>query len=276
MKLLKMRLLKLYKNPLFYLKYFLRFYSENILNSLKPYKIEINDKTFFVKYTPFWKAVKMGTWEPDTFLVFDRFIDKEHSFIDIGAWIGPTTLYGSQIAKCCYAIEPDPVAFKNLKKNIVLNPTLKSKVKLYDYCISDKPGTTKFWNPVAMGNSGSSILFAESKKSIVVKSITLQNFTDSNKINNCNFIKIDIEGGETLVLPNIKSFLEKNKPTLYLSLHPTVFKNIKKDYTIIQDTLKIYKNIYDSKGKTLSLNQLYSEFIQKKVNCEIVATDMSW
>ena len=86
-------------------------------------KIEKNDKTFFVdssNNTSFWAQLQVGVWEPETFKIFDIFLDKNHSYIDLGAWIGPTVLYGCQNAKFCYAVEPDPVAFKNLKNNIDL------------------------------------------------------------------------------------------------------------------------------------------------------------
>jgi len=77
--------------------------------------IHKNGKKFYVNTSKnewFWNQVETNLWEPDTFKIFDKFIDKEHSYIDIGAWIGPTVLYGCQISKHCYAIEPDPIAFK--------------------------------------------------------------------------------------------------------------------------------------------------------------------
>ena len=94
-------------------------------------KIEKNGKTFFVNSSnnaSFWASMQVGVWEPETFKIFDIFLDKNHSYVDLGAWIGPTVLYGCQNAKFCYAIEPDPVALKQLKNNEDLNPNLISRI----------------------------------------------------------------------------------------------------------------------------------------------------
>ena len=53
----------------------------------------------------------------------------------MGAWIGPTVLYGCQNAKFCYAIEPDPVAFRQLKNNVDLNPSLISRISFSNSCV---------------------------------------------------------------------------------------------------------------------------------------------
>jgi FkbM family methyltransferase len=265
-----MNIINILKNP----KNYLMLFQKRFLSS--KYKVIINGKTFFVRYHPFWDDASSKKWEPNTFLIFDRFIDKNHSFIDIGAWIGPTTLYGSQLSKRCYSFEPDPIAFKELKNNVILNPDLKQKIELYDYCISNKSGKIRFGNRSNFGDSMSSILFSDLKKSLFVKSITLQKFIQQKKINDCNFIKIDIEGGETIVLPHIKKFLEKNKPTLHLSLHPQFFNDLEKDSKLIIKTLKIYKNIFNNRGQLLTLDVLISDFLLKRQGCDIVATDINW
>lgn len=78
------------------------------------------------------------------------------------------------------------------------------------------------------------------------------------------------------MLPNIKAYLEKIKPTLYLSLHPTVFQDLDKDFKVIKDTLKIYANIYNNKGEKLTLDEIDKNYIQKRINYEIVVTDKIW
>ena len=110
--------------------------------------ILINNKTFFVaesidNHNKHWDYVNNGKWEPHTYKIFDTFIDNEHSYIDFGAWIGSTILYGSQTAKHTYAVEPDIVALKTLKKNIILNSILRNKITLYEGCISDLNGQVK-------------------------------------------------------------------------------------------------------------------------------------
>lgn len=239
-------------------------------------KIEKNDKTFFVNSSNnanFWAQLQLEIWEPETFKIFDVFLDKNHSYVDLGAWIGPTVLYGCQMAKFCYAVEPDPVAFKYLKNNIDLNSQFCFRVKLYDQCITDFSGTA-YLTPKSKegGDSMSSIIFEKSPTSWEVRGTTFNQFMLDNSIKDCNFIKMDIEGGEFTVLPTMQEFLEEEKPTIHLSLHPPLMKNpynsLKKIYTIISK----YNFVYDNKLKTLE-----KEFMLREENYDkfydIIITD---
>ena len=57
-------------------------------------------------------------WEKQTFQILDKFLEKNYSYIDIGSWIGTTALYACQLSRHCYAIEPNPISFKELKTRI--------------------------------------------------------------------------------------------------------------------------------------------------------------
>ncbi len=239
-------------------------------------KIEKNDKTFFVNSsnnTNFWAQLQVGVWEPETFKIFDIFLDKNHSYIDLGSWIGPTVLYGCQNAKFCYAVEPDPVAFKYLKNNIDLNHQLCSHIKLSNQCITDFSGTV-YLTPKSMegGDSLSSTVFEKSPTSWEVKGITFYQFILENSINDCNFVKMDIEGGEFTVLPTMKEFLEKEKPTIHLSLHAPLIKNPYESLKKMHKIISKYNFVYDNKLKTLD-----KEFILREENYDkfydIIITD---
>jgi len=243
-------------------------------------KVKIGKKIFFVTIPDgsneekFWDLVGKGGWEWDTYRIFDQFIDKEHSYIDIGAFEGATVLYGSQIAKHCYAIEPDNVAFKILVENINLNPGLKSKITLFNGCIGNVSGDVKLGTMTKFGDSMSSISFAEPKNYLTVKSLTLDEFTETNNIRDCNFIKMDIEGGESLILPNIKAYLQKNSPTLFLSLHPFWFKDREQDSKQIMSALKTYKHLYYADGRHLKPNRLLNILLTlNNSNFSILATN---
>ena len=94
-----------------------------------------------MEYLLYWKN---KFWEVHTHKILEKFLDSNHSFIDIGAFIGPTTLYGAFIAKKVYAIEPDPIAFNELKKNVLLNHVLKEKIELHQICIHICSDQVKF------------------------------------------------------------------------------------------------------------------------------------
>jgi FkbM family methyltransferase len=248
----------------------------------RPIKIERYGKTFFVsgnlEYLLFWR---LKSWERETYRIFNKFLDSNNSYIDIGAWIGPTVLYGSQIAKKVYAIEPDPIAYKELEKNISLNPELKEKIELHEKCINTLSGKVKFGSMLKGGDSMSSLLFTDSKTKWIVDGITFDEFIKINKVNDCNFIKMDIEGAEEVILPTMKNYLMKKKPTLYLSIHPRFFKNPEITTRKIFNDLLIYKNLYIHEGKKIGLEDMLSRSRLKsqyklKASYGVVATDQEW
>ena len=246
-------------------------------------KISKNNTHFIVNdlNDNFWHNFEESGWENYTYIVFDVFLEKNCSYIDIGAWIGPTVLYGCQRAKCCYAIEPDPVAFKILQDNISLNQKLKDKIILFNGCLGETCGEVKLGissglSGCGFGDSVSSLLFSESEKSLKVASITIEKFIERYNIKDCNFIKMDIEGGEIILLPSMKDYLQKNKPTLYISLHPNWFRNIEKDSRMIIDILTTYNHLYFDNGKSIQKDDLYRKLLQKK-NITLIATeDRRW
>ena len=246
-------------------------------------KISKNNIHFFVNdlNDKFWHSFGKNGWENYTYIAFDVFLKKNRSYIDIGAWIGPTVLYGCQRAKCCYAIEPDPVAFKILQDNISLNPCLKNKITLFNGCLGETCGLVGLGisfglNDCGFGDSVSSMLFPESEKSLTVNSLTIEKLTERYNIEDCNFLKMDIEGGETILLPSMKDYLQKNKPTLHISLHPNWFRDIEKDSRMIIDVLKMYKYLFFDNGKIIKRDDLYGILLRKK-NITLVATEAgSW
>lgn len=219
----------------------------------------------------FWNNVANDWWEENTFKIFAKFLDKNHSYIDLGAWIGSTVLYGCQLAKHCYAIEPDPIALNQLSKNIDLNPNLKDKISVFEFAAWDENTTIKL-GCRDMGNSETSIYELKAKQEIIVDAKRLDDFIKEHNISDCNFIKMDVEGAEVNILPTIKQFLELNKPTLHLSLHHPRFKPA--DLQDIFKILSIYNYLYDEGGTKLT-----SETIKKiklSGDFRIVATDNEW
>lgn len=241
-------------------------------------KITINNTEFYVDSTNnsnFWDTVQNDTWEPQTFKIFDTFLDKDHSYIDIGAWIGPTVLYGAQKAKRCYAFEPDPVAMDHLRNNIVLNPQLDSKIHLSHQAISIFSGKTYFTpKNKEFGDSMSSIIYKRSQDTTIkVDCLTLEQFMYDNSIKDCNFIKMDIEGGEFTVLPSMKDYIEQHKPTIHLSLHPPLIPNPQEALENIYDTIiSKYDYVYNNQLQEITDKQ---SIIQTNTYFDLVLSDIS-
>ena len=251
--------------------------------------ISLHDKRFEVspgRNGAFWQEVAKGAWESDTFAIFDRFLDSQHSYIDIGAWIGPTLLYGCQIAKIAYGLEPDPIAFAELEKNIALNKPMSDNIRLLNACIAPNSGEVALGSRGDGGDSSSSLLFERKKTHWTVKALSFDDFIRQYNVANCNFIKMDIEGGEYEILPTMVDYLEAQRPTLHLSLHPCYLKIrplgwIGRVLARIAGTVKIirctrfYKHLYDHNGQELTPGRLMW-LCCAKITMDIVLTDLEW
>jgi len=60
-------------------------------------------------WSEFWERFDQGLWEPRTLQKLSALRDGD-LFVDIGAWIGPTTLAAAVNGARVLAFEPDPVA----------------------------------------------------------------------------------------------------------------------------------------------------------------------
>ena len=130
-------------------------------------------------------------------------------------YVGPTVLYASQLAKHCFAIEPDPIAFQELKNNIELNEHLKPHITLSNYCISNSIGLAKLFSHTEKleygGGSGSSLIDQKGHGNFGRFKTTIQQFIQSLSITDCNFIKMDLEGAEFDLIPSMSDYLKKSQ-----------------------------------------------------------------
>lgn len=171
----------------------------------------------------FWDKVDSGNWEPETFKVFDRFIDRDTVFLDVGAWIGSTALYAAPQAKETHAFEPDPVAFEQLQNNLRANENAAwaDRVVLHPEAIAPKSGSMEMGCRNKKGDSMSSALLSDGEDSWNVKTKALGTFVSEQGLHGEKlFLKIDIEGGEYILLPALCNFLKRENCAVFLSLHP--------------------------------------------------------
>ena len=203
---------------------------------------------------PFWNAVAGDRWEKETFRMIKKYADPGRSFIDLGAWIGPTTLFGACLCRHVYAVEPDPVALETLKRNIGMNPHLKDKISLFEGCIGEKSGTETMGNNAALGNSETSLMFAGADNKIEVESLTFSDFMYKFSIEDCALVKMDVEGAELFALPDMIGFLSGQRPTMLLSMHTPLYgKQADQVKEMIFDILKaMYPYVYDASGNRIS------------------------
>jgi hypothetical protein len=83
----------------------------------------------------------------------------------------------------------------------------------------------------------------------------LSTFCKNNKIDNVDFIKIDIEGSEELIFDDIE-FFEKYKPTVYVQLHNGWFVDENETIKKIKKIANMYTFIMNEDFTTINVNDI--------------------
>jgi len=226
----------------------------------------------------YWDRVGRGEWEPHTYGVFDRFLDPDHSYIDVGAYVGATVLYGAHLARHCYALEPNPVAFSILQQNVDLNPSLKNRIMLSRNCLSSTCGPVTLGNTTSLdgGDSMSSMLFTGAPVIWEVPGVTLKRFILDNRIDDCSFIKIDIEGGEFDVVPAIADYLAERRPTVFLSVHPGFVSRPLEAVSALDGVLASYRHVYTPDLREVTPAVVRDTALLESLSYELVLSDLAF
>ena len=237
------------------------------------HKFLISD--IYNNYCISWFTNHYEKWEKDTFHILEHYKNHDNGvYIDIGSWIGPTVLYSANIFNKVIAIEPDPIAIERFKKNLKVNKF--KNVILIEKGLSKENGIVLFGGNGKLGNSESTLLIAnmedylsydgrhtrvhEHNEVIEIETITIETLIKTNNINpnDISLIKMDIEGGEKLVIPALKTFLKIHMPVFYISLH-RCFLREREIIDIINILFEIYQNcyIFSKIGDKISVDKQY-------------------
>jgi len=225
-------------------------------------KLQKHNEHFFIdnhRYASnfhFWKNI-YATWEQEKFDVFNRYLSQDKIFIDIGAWIGTTSMYGSRKSKHVYSVEADSQSVSefeyNMKNNCSANYTLVNRAIYNIDNIDVKFGKNKFLNGSKMNDSTSQI-YSENESSdefYNVTTISLERLIEKYAINpnDVSLIKVDIEGGEEFIFQHLYDIKMRYHIPLYISFHHSWWKNKNLDrFPFLSDQQKneIYHNPFIS------------------------------
>lgn len=207
--------------------------------------VSIHGREFEVEDEPadYWKWIQEGRYDHE-WQVYNRHLKPEHNFVDLGAWVGAHSLYAGKVAASVLAVEPDPVAFDILKKNIRAESGNYEIAKL---AVSDRLGyailgsgflgaSTTRENP----NAGRGIGPWEDGQTFSAACMTIYALT--HHIPDPLFIKMDIEGMEEKVLRD-REFFKARRPILYLELHPFWWKDGGKTLRDLDQVCQLYKTV---------------------------------
>jgi FkbM family methyltransferase len=172
------------------------------------------------------------SWEAETYNVIDKYLQADSVFVDIGAWIGPLSLYAAYKCRQVLSIEVDRIALACLKRSIELlhlsNVHLIEKA-LYNTDDGVVFGKNQHLAYASLGDSTSQISSVDHESSEMVASISVHSLIEhllevgTDKI---GLVKIDIEGGEEHVLRDLCKFCSSFSIPLYVSFHLPWWTNL--------------------------------------------------
>jgi FkbM family methyltransferase len=166
----------------------------------------------------FWNDVNRGVWEQETFEALSEHLSPNSTFVDVGAWIGPMSMFASRKARRILSVEPDPFAYECLLRNIQRNQL--ANVTPFPLALGAIAGPRTMFVPGStLGNSRTTLLASEADRRIEVTGMRWQDWMKVAAVDHVDFIKIDIEGGEFELLPTMKEYLSADRPILHLSVH---------------------------------------------------------
>lgn len=200
-------------------------------------------------HSKFWRKASAGEWEPETLRVLAQHLDKDHDYLDIGAWIGPTVLYGARKARRVFCFEPDPVAFRHLAWNLELNGM--TNVSAFSAALSQGFGVARMASfGGEAGDSMTSLLNADGAGGSDVLTVGWNDFAAATGLSGVSLVKIDIEGAEFDVLPHLIPWLKAQRPALFLSTHaPFLAKDERLErLASLSDQLSFYTQCQEHSG----------------------------
>lgn len=172
----------------------------------------------------FWDRVEAGRWEPGTLAVLDALLDARTTFVDLGAWVGPTTLHAAARARRVLAVEADPSALDQLRRNLAVNPDLAARVGVVPKAIHPVSGPVALGAKRKPGDSMSSVLLASGAGAWTVEAVTPPELATELADDERIVVKLDIEGGEYGLMPHLGPILTARTAALVVSFHPRMLR----------------------------------------------------
>lgn len=210
--------------------------------------MKLNKAKIFGKYTFNYlpddkyvgQRIALEKYEPYETELILRQVKSGDVIVDIGANIGYyTVLFADKVGKSgkVIAIEPDPINFEILQKNIKENKLFN--VVAVQAAVGSQTGELKLYK--SKENFGDHKLYGGDKGE-KVKVIKLDEFLKDQKI---NLIKVDTQGWEPEVFAGAKKTIEKDLPIIFFEYSPASYKLAKLDKTEMMNWLKkLYKKFW--------------------------------
>jgi len=170
-----------------------------------------------------WKRYRSfvyGTWEPDVVAAIEGSVKPGWTAVDVGAHIGYYTLLLSRLVGGegrVFSFEALPQNFAVLSENIALNRLAQTKP--VNRAVVDRSGPLQMSIP-EQGSmpEGASVLSYRGKSLVEVDAVSLDDFC-ANLPGQVDFLKLDVEGAEEMVLRGARALISKSHPVMEIEIH---------------------------------------------------------
>jgi FkbM family methyltransferase len=160
--------------------------------------------------------------------------------VEAGAHIGVFTYLFSQTADSVVAFEPNPETFKTAARNVRVNGL--SNVRLINAGLSSGAGKANYVAERFVSARGSLKEDIQSgirdrSRHLVQAEVELLSVDEVMRDSPVDFVKIDTEGFETMVLSGMGDTIKRYKPDIYFEVHGVTDEDKAADLRAIQDVL---------------------------------------
>jgi FkbM family methyltransferase len=145
-------------------------------------------------------------------------IDSADVVIDIGAHIGSFSVWAARQASNgrVYAFEPNDENHAFLVENKKLNNL--TNLETFNLAVSDKDGEASFFNSDHLSMSHS-FFETGAENTTTVRTVSLAGILEANHIERVNYLKIDAEGAEYLIVLNTPPEVLSKVDKIFIEFH---------------------------------------------------------
>lgn len=161
-----------------------------------------------------------GEYERAVTRVIRAVVEKDDVCMDIGANFGWYTTLLQKLSGsggAVHAFEPVPDIFRTLKKNVDLVSD-NSNIIINNVALGDKSGTIEMhlFAGLPNGHSSLSTMGRSDYTKVAGQIIMLDSYLSDHDIKQVDFMKVDVEGAELMLLNGAKKLFEQTIPPIWM------------------------------------------------------------
>ncbi|RYE58778.1 MAG: FkbM family methyltransferase [Sphingobacteriales bacterium] len=165
-----------------------------------------------------WSPI-VGRWEPEAQALFSAVVRAGNTVYDLGANNGIHSLLFSKLTGTkgkVFSFEPLQKNCEEIKTNYSLNSI--TNITIVQNAVGEKTGTMQFHLGLHDKQGSLVGIGRESGESLTVNIITLDEFIAKGNPQP-DFLKIDIEGAESMALAGFSKSIDNIRPLMFIELH---------------------------------------------------------